>query len=54
MIIVTGGSSGLGKAISEDLRKKGEDVFTLSRRKESETLNHISCDITNYQSLKDT
>jgi len=52
MIIVTGGSSGLGKAIAEDLRKKGENVVTISRGKDSEDKNHFSCDVTNYQSLK--
>jgi len=52
MIIVTGGSSGLGKAIAEDLRKNGENVVTISRGKYSEDKNHFSCDVTNYQSLK--
>lgn len=53
MIIVTGGSSGLGKAITADLRKRGEKVATISRREDLEDKDHISCDITNYQSLKD-
>ncbi len=52
MIIVTGGSSGLGKAIAEDLKARGENVVTLSRRKESGNDNHVSCDISNYESLK--
>ena len=42
MIIVTGGSSGLGKAIAEDLKARGEKVITLSRRKETGNDNHIS------------
>lgn len=53
MIIVTGGSSGLGKAITEDLRQRGENVVTISRSIDSENKNHFSCDITNYQSLKE-
>lgn len=53
MILVTGGLSGLGKAITDDLREKGEDVITLSRAKSSVDTNHISCDVTNYQSLKE-
>jgi len=53
MIIVTGGSSGLGKAITEDLRQKGENVVTISRSNYSEDKKHFSCDITNYQSLKE-
>jgi 3-oxoacyl-[acyl-carrier protein] reductase len=53
MIIVTGGSSGLGKAITEDLREAGEEVITISRREEPHDRNHISCDITSYESLKE-
>lgn len=53
MIIVTGGSSGLGKAITEDLRQRGENVITISRRNDPEVTNHFSCDITCYQSLKE-
>tara|TARA_Y100001968_G_scaffold272563_1_gene264834 strand:+ start:1009 stop:1176 length:168 start_codon:yes stop_codon:yes gene_type:complete len=45
MIIFTGGSSGLGKAITEDLRERVEEVLTLFRRKYPE-------DMTSYQSLK--
>ena len=52
MILVTGGSSGLGKAIAEDIRKKGERVLTLSRNKIDGDINHIQCDITDYESLK--
>ena len=53
MIIVTGGSSGLGRAVTEDLRQRGENVVTISRRNEAEDKDHFSCDITNYQSLKE-
>lgn len=53
MIIVTGGSSGLGKAVAKDLRQRGEEVVTISRRNEPKNQTHFSCDITNYQSLKD-
>ena len=53
MIIVTGGSSGLGRAVAEDLRQRGEDVVTISRRNVPEDKNHFACDITNYQSLKE-
>ena len=53
MIIVTGGTSGLGQAIAEDLRNRGEHVLTLSRRHNADDMFHIACDITDYQSLKD-
>ena len=52
MIIIAGGSSGLGKAIGIDLRSKGEKVITLSRRNISEDSEHFSCDISNYDSIK--
>ena len=53
MIIVTGGASGLGEAITKDLRQRGEQVVTISRRSKPEDKDHFSCDITNYQSLKE-
>ena len=52
MIIVTGGSSGLGKSITEDLRQNGEKVITISRSENKSDPDHIPCDISNYQSLK--
>ena len=51
MIIVTGGTSGLGEKIVADLRIKGEDVFTISR-KNIDSENHIQCDVGNYKQLK--
>ena len=53
MIIVTGGSSGLGKEISEYLRKSGESVLTISRRK-IDISTHLDCDLSNYYSVKKT
>ncbi len=52
MIIVTGGTSGLGKAITEDLRSKGKRVITLSRRDQPDDKYHFKCDITDHRSLK--
>ena len=52
MIIVTGGSRGIGKSITEYLVEKGEKVITLSRSKDVNNPNHFSCDITDYESLK--
>ena len=51
MIIISGGTSGLGKAITEDLREKGNRVITLSRKSIS-SKDHFQCDISNYASLK--
>lgn len=52
MIIITGASRGLGKAISERLKKKGEEVIGLSRSKETSRPNDIQCDVGNYLSVK--
>ena len=52
MIIVTGGTSGIGYEIARTLRDEGEKVITLSRRTITEDKNHISCDLSDYSSLK--
>tara|TARA_B100000073_G_scaffold185662_1_gene153655 strand:+ start:4651 stop:5328 length:678 start_codon:yes stop_codon:yes gene_type:complete len=52
MYIVTGGSSGIGKAIADHIRNEGEEVFTLSRKEIKGDSNHFSCDISDYQSLR--
>ena len=51
MILVIGASSGLGKAISNFLISKNEEIFTISRSR-TEFKNHFCCDVTNYDSLK--
>ena len=52
MIIVTGGNSGLGKEITDNLISNGENVITISRSNLPDNENHISCDLTNFKSLK--
>ncbi len=52
MIIITGGSSGIGAHIRDHLRSRGERVMTLSRREIKEDEDHFKCDISNYSSLK--
>ena len=52
MIIVTGGSSGIGKSITEELISKGEKVITISRSGSENNPNHFACDICDYESLK--
>jgi 3-oxoacyl-[acyl-carrier protein] reductase len=51
MIIVTGGTSGIGKAIADSLREDGLRIVTLSRSG-NKSKNHIPCDIGDYQSVK--
>lgn len=52
MIIVTGASRGLGKAIVERLSKRGEDVIGLTRSGEKSDKNNIQCDVSQYLSVK--
>ncbi len=54
MIIVAGGTSGIGKSIALDLRSKGERVLTISRKKLLDDQDHFAIDITDYESLKST
>ena len=52
MIIVTGVSRGIGKAICERLVEKGERVIGLARSTESLVIEGIACDVSNYASVK--
>lgn len=52
MIIVTGASRGLGKAITERLTKKGEKVIGLARSTDGLNIDNIECDVSNYSSVK--
>lgn len=52
MIIVTGASRGLGKAISERLIKNGEKVFALARSVSGLGFEALECDVSNYESIK--
>ena len=50
MIIVTGSSRGLGKAIAERLIKKDHEVIGLSRSIKDLNLPSIQCDVSEYSS----
>ena len=52
MIIVTGASRGLGKAILERLNKNGEKVIGLARSTQELKFKNIECDVSNYKSVK--
>lgn len=52
MIIVTGASRGLGKAITERLTEKGEKVVGLARSVNGLSIEAIKCDVSNYASVK--
>ena len=45
--VVTGGSSGIGRAVAQLLAQQGEIVYELSRSGQStETVRHIDADVT--------
>ena len=52
MIVVTGASRGLGKAISERLLDNGEEVIGLVRSVDGLSMKAIECDVSNYSSVK--
>lgn len=53
MIVVTGASKGLGRAICERLIEKNIDVFGLARNVEDVPFASMSCDVSSYESVKD-
>lgn len=52
MIVVTGVSRGLGKAITERLIESGEEVLGLARNTNGLGINSIECDVSDYASVK--
>jgi len=52
VIIITGASRGLGKAITERLIEKGEEVVGLARSVKGLNIKAIECDVSNYDSVK--
>ena len=53
VVIVTGGSSGIGLCTAAALRDRGCKVYELSRRdSEVEGITHLRCDITDEEQIK--
>lgn len=51
--VITGGTSGIGRATALCLRDAGYDVYELSRREQGvEGLHHIRCDITDEDQVR--
>jgi 3-oxoacyl-[acyl-carrier protein] reductase len=53
MIIVTGASKGLGRAICERLIEKKIDILGISRNVEGVPFSSMSCDVSSYESIKE-
>lgn len=51
--IVTGGSKGIGLAITEELLDRGHDVICLSRSGEGPVGRHIACDMTDESRVRE-
>ena len=52
MIIVTGASRGIGKAVTERLVEKGEDVLGIARNTDEVNAYAIECDVSDYAAVK--
>ena len=52
MIIVTGASKGLGRAICEKLISKKNEVFGIARNVENISFPSMSCDVSSYENVK--
>lgn len=54
-VVVTGGSSGIGKEISEEFYNRGFDVFTVGKTKDKKDINenikHFVVDVSNYEDV---
>ena len=52
MIVVTGASRGLGRAVTDRLIESGEEVIGLSREAQDLSFETIACDVTDYEAVK--
>jgi 3-oxoacyl-[acyl-carrier protein] reductase len=52
MIIVTGASRGLGRAVAERLISSGREVLSLSRTREGAPGDSVTCDVSDYEAVK--
>ncbi|MDR1094246.1 MAG: SDR family NAD(P)-dependent oxidoreductase [Clostridiales bacterium] len=46
IIVISGGSSGIGAAVREKFMRAGDTVISLSRSNTAQDMNHIPCDVT--------
>ena len=51
-IVITGGTSGIGKACLEKFLKKNDNVIVLSRKNPDGLKNFFKCDVSNFEDVK--
>lgn len=52
VVVITGASSGIGRACAEAFLKDGSVVYSLSRHKRFDDVLHVSCDVTDEQQVE--
>ena len=52
VVVITGGSSGIGKLLAEKYELRGDKVYTLSRTNADESTNHVKCDVGDEEAVK--
>jgi len=51
-IVITGGTSGIGKACLEKFSSAGDNVIVLSRKNPDNLKNFVECDVSNFENVK--
>jgi short-subunit dehydrogenase len=52
VVVITGGSSGIGKLLLEKYELRGDKVYMLSRTNPGDLENHIPCDVSDETAVK--
>lgn len=54
VVVITGGTSGIGEATAISFANQGDTVYSLARRKKEDTdhIKYLSCDISNIKDIK--
>ena len=51
-IVITGGTSGIGKACLEKFLSSGDNVIVLARKNPDKLKNFVKCDVSNFEEVK--